>query len=317
MTAAISARGLSRRFGEVLAVDGLDLDVPSGSIFGFLGPNGAGKTTTIRLLLGLVEPSEGTAEVLGRDVLSDSQGIRERVGVLLENDGLYDRLTARQNLDFFARVARLDSNQRESRIRALLEEIGLWERRNDPVADFSRGMKQKLALARAFINRPELLFLDEPTAGLDPPTAVALRRELLSLARERGVTVFLTTHNLLEAERVCDRVAVIRHGRLLAEGPPESIRSGGKRSLEVTATDFPADLVARLAAEPDVISSRLDPDGRLVLDLEEGTNTAPLIRVLVENGAEVSEARITSASLEESFLALLGEEEQADRKVEA
>ena len=298
-------------------MDGLDLDVPSGSIFGFLGPNGAGKTTTIRLLLGLVEPSEGGAEVLGRDVLSDSQGIRERVGVLLENDGLYERLTARQNLDFFARVARLSSNEREARIRALLEEIGLWERRDDPVADFSRGMKQKLALARAFINRPELLFLDEPTAGLDPPTAVGLRRELVSLARERGVTVFLTTHNLLEAERVCDRVAVIRQGRLLAEGPPESIRAGGERILEVTATGLRPGLVARLASSPDVISTRLEPDGRLILDLAEGTKTAPLIRTLVENGAEVSEARITSATLEESFLALLGDEEQADRQVEA
>jgi len=317
VTTAIRAHGLTRRFGDVLAVDGLDLEVPSGSIFGFLGPNGAGKTTTIRLLLGLVEPSEGTAEVLGRDVLSDSQGIRERVGVLLENDGLYDRLTARQNLDFFARVARLGSNQRESRIRALLEEIGLWERRDDPVADFSRGMKQKLALARAFINRPELLFLDEPTAGLDPPTAVALRRELVSLARERGVTVFLTTHNLLEAERVCDRVAVIRQGRLLAEGPPESIRSGGERSLEVTATDLRPGLVARLESEPGVTSTRLEPDGRLVIELVEGTSTAPLIRTLVESGAEVSEARITSASLEESFLALLGEEEQAAGKVQA
>ena len=317
MTTAIRAHGLSRRFGGVLAVDGLDLEVPSGSIFGFLGPNGAGKTTTIRLLLGLVEPSGGTAEVLGRDVLSDSQGIRERVGVLLENDGLYERLTARQNLDFFARVARLGSNERKSRIRALLEEIGLWERRDDPVADFSRGMKQKLALARAFINRPELLFLDEPTAGLDPPTAVGLRRELLSLAREEGVTVFLTTHNLLEAERVCDRVAVIRQGRLLAEGPPESIRTGGERSLEVTAAGLQPGLVARLESEPGVISSRLEPRGRLVLELVEGTSTASLIRTLVENGAEVSEARITSASLEESFLALLGEEEQVDPKVEA
>lgn len=317
MTTAIRAHGLTRRFGGVPAVDGLDLEVPSGSIFGFLGPNGAGKTTTIRLLLGLVEPSDGTAEVLGRDVLSDSQGIRERVGVLLENDGLYDRLTARQNLDFFARVAHLGSNERESRIRALLEEIGLWERRDDPVADFSRGMKQKLALARAFINRPELLFLDEPTAGLDPPTAVGLRRELVSLAREEGVTVFLTTHNLLEAERVCDRVAVIRQGRLLAEGPPESIRSGGERILEVTATDLRPGLIARLESEPGVLSTRLEPDGRLVLELVEGTSTAPLIRTLVENGAEVSEARITSASLEESFLALLGDEDQAAGKVEA
>ena len=317
MTAAIRTRGLTRRFAGIPAVDDLDLEVPAGSIFGFLGPNGAGKTTTIRLLLGLLEPSAGEAEVLGRNILSDGQGIRERVGVLLENDGLYDRLTARQNLDFFARVARLSSNEREARIRALLEEIGLWERRDDPVADFSRGMKQKLALARAFIHRPELLFLDEPTAGLDPPTAVGLRRELVSLAREEGVTVFLTTHNLLEAERVCDRVAVIRRGRLLAEGPPESIRSGGERSLEVTATDLRPDLVARLASESDVISARVEPDGRLVLELVEGTSTAPLIRTLVENGAEVSEARITSASLEESFLALLGDEDQANRKVEA
>ncbi|MGW8283604.1 MAG: ABC transporter ATP-binding protein, partial [Gemmatimonadota bacterium] len=306
MTAAIRTRGLTRRFAGVPAVDDLDLEVPSGSIFGFLGPNGAGKTTTIRLLLGLLEPSDGEAEVLGRNVRVDSQGIRERVGVLLESDGLYERLTARQNLDFFARVARLDSAERESRIHTLLEEIGLWERRNDPVADFSRGMKQKLALARAFIHRPELLFLDEPTAGLDPPTAVGLRRELVSLAREEGVTVFLTTHNLLEAERVCDRVAVIRQGRLLAEGPPESIRTGGERRLEIAAVGLGPDLVARLEREPEVLVARLEQDGRLILDLVEGTDTAPLIRDLIESGVEVSEARITSASLEESFLALLG-----------
>lgn len=314
MTPAIRTRGLTRRFAGVPAVDDLDLDVPSGSIFGFLGPNGAGKTTTIRLLLGLLEPSGGEAEVLGRDVRTDSQGIRERVGVLLESDGLYDRLTARQNLDFFARVARLDSKQRESRICSLLEEIGLWERRNDPVADFSRGMKQKLALARAFIHRPELLFLDEPTAGLDPPTAVGLRRELVSLAREEGVTVFLTTHNLLEAERVCDRVAVIRQGRLLAEGPPESIRGGGERRLEVSAEGLGPDLVARLERVPEILVARLEQDGTLILDLAEGTDTAPLIRDLIESGIEVSQARITSASLEESFLALLGDEEQTARK---
>lgn len=297
------------------ALDGLDIEVPTGSIFGFLGPNGAGKTTTIRLLLGLLEPSSGRATVLGRDVRTDSQGIRERVGVLLESDGLYARLTARQNLDFFARVARLDSGEREARIRALLEEIGLWDRRNDPVADFSRGMKQKLALARAFLHRPTLLFLDEPTAGLDTPTAVGLRRELVSLAREEGVTVFLTTHNLLEAERVCDRVAVIRQGNLLAEGPPEAIRSGGRRSLEITASGVRPALVARLMNSPDVTGAHVESDGRLVLDLADGADTAPLVRVLVENGAEVSEARIRGASLEETFLALLGDDEAAARGI--
>jgi ABC-2 type transport system ATP-binding protein len=309
--AAIRTLGLSRSFDGVAALEGLDIEVPSGSIYGFLGPNGAGKTTTIRLLLGLLEPTAGEAQVLGRDVRRDSQSIREQVGVLLETDGLYVRLTARQNLDFFARVARLDSGDRETRIRALLEEIGLWERRDDPVADFSRGMRQKLALARAFIHRPSLLFLDEPTAGLDTPTAVGLRRELVALAREEGVTVFLTTHNLLEAERVCDRVAVIRNGELLAEGPPQEIRSGGTRRLVVTASGVRPALMARLMNAPEVTGARVDADGRIVLDLADGAETAPLVRALIENGAEVSEARVTEASLEESFLNLLGEDESA------
>ena len=314
MTLAIHTEGLSRRFDGVTALDDLDLEVPIGSIFGFLGPNGAGKTTTIRLLLGLLEPSAGSGTVLGRDIRSRAPEIREQVGVLLENDGLYERLTARQNLDFFARVARLPRGDRDSRIRALLEEIDLWDRRDDPVADFSRGMKQKLALARAFLHRPSLLFLDEPTAGLDTPTAVGLRSELVSLAREEGVTVFLTTHNLLEAERVCDRVAVIRQGRLLAEGTPEAIRGGEKRKLALTATGIRPGLVARLMNTEEVTGAHVDPEGRLVLDLAEGAATSSLIRMLVENDVEVSEARILAASLEETFLALVEEGENSEHR---
>ena len=317
MTLAVHTEGLSRRFDGVTALDGLNLAVPTGSIFGFLGPNGAGKTTTIRLLLGLLEPSSGNAVVLGRDVRRESQAIREQVGVLLDSDGLYERLTARQNLDFFARVARLSKGERDARIRALLEEIDLWDRRDDPVADFSRGMKQKLALARAFLHRPSLLFLDEPTAGLDTPAAVGLRSELVSLAREEGVTVFLTTHNLLEAERVCDRVAVIRQGKLLAEGPPESIRGGGKRKLEVTATGIRPALVARLMNTPEVTGADVDSEGRLILALADGAETAPLIRLMVETGVEVSEARIAEASLEETFLALVDEDLNGRSRVES
>ncbi|MCL7957882.1 MAG: ABC transporter ATP-binding protein [marine benthic group bacterium] len=317
MTLAVHTEGLSRRFDGVTALDGLNLAVPTGSIFGFLGPNGAGKTTTIRLLLGLLEPSSGNAVVLGRDVRRESQAIREQVGVLLDSDGLYERLTARQNLDFFARVARLSKGERDARIRALLEEIDLWDRRDDPVADFSRGMKQKLALARAFLHRPSLLFLDEPTAGLDTPAAVGLRSELVSLAREEGVTVFLTTHNLLEAERVCDRVAVIRQGKLLAEGPPEAIRGGGKRKLEVTATGIRPALVARLMNTPEVIGADVDSEGRLILALADGAETAPLIRLMVETGVEVSEARIAEASLEETFLALVDEDLNGRSRVES
>ncbi len=312
MIPAVVARGLGREFGGVSALADLDLEVPAGSIYGFLGPNGAGKTTTIRLLLGLLTPTTGTARVLGHDVRTEAQQVRENVGVLLENDGLYHRLTALQNLEFFGRIARVPSPERARRIRALLERVELWERRDDPVADFSTGMRQKLALARAFLHRPTLLFLDEPTSGLDTPTAVGLRRELLRLARDAGVTVFLTTHNLLEAEKLCDRVAVIRRGRLIAEGPPAKIRSGRTRALEVTGSGFGAALLGAVAAMPGVGSLR-EESGRLRIELEEGTDTPPLIRALVEGGAEVSEARVVGASLEETFLSLL-EEEEADAR---
>jgi ABC-2 type transport system ATP-binding protein len=309
VTFAIRARRLGRRFGGVDAVADLDLDVPTGSIYGFLGPNGAGKTTTIRLLLGLLRPTTGEAEVLGHDVRDEAQAVREAVGVLLETDGLYHRLTARQNLDFFGRVARVPGPERERRIQALLEHVDLWERRNEPVADFSFGMRKKLALARAFLHRPTLLFLDEPTSGLDTPTAVGLRQELLRLARDEGVTVFLTTHNLLEAEKLCDRVAVIRKGRRIAEGAPETIRARSRRSLEVTGTGFGPGLRAAVSGMPGVSGVRGEAD-HLRIELAEGGETAPIVRALVEGGAEVAEARITGTSLEETFLALL--EESAD-----
>jgi ABC-2 type transport system ATP-binding protein len=311
VSSAIRARGLGRRFGSVAAVSDLDLDVPAGSIYGFLGPNGAGKTTTIRLLLGLLRPTMGEAEVLGHDVRTDAGKVREAVGVLLETDGLYHRLTARQNLEFFGRVARVPPGERARRIRALLEHIDLWERCDEPVADFSLGMRKKLALARAFLHRPTLLFLDEPTSGLDTPTAVGLRQELLRLAREQGVTVFLTTHNLLEAEKLCDRVAVIRKGRRIAEGAPETIRARSRRALLVAGSGFGPALVAAVGEMAGVGGARVD-DGRLRVELDEGAGTAPIIRALVEGGADVAEARVAGASLEETFLALLEEQEAGE-----
>lgn len=310
MTPAIRTRGLTRDFGSVRAVDGLDLEVPAGSIYGFLGPNGAGKTTTIRLLLGLLEPTAGEAEVLGFDLRTASGRVRERAGVLLESDGLYTRLTARQNLEYFGRIARLPAGERAARIQALLEATRLWERRDDRVDGFSKGMRQKLALARAFLARPALLFLDEPTSGLDTPSAVALRRELVALAREEGVTVFLTTHNLLEAEKVCDRVAVIRRGRLLSEGVPAEIAAAGEtQRFEVTGSAFTPEAVRAVGALGGVRSAALR-DGRLLVDLETGAGTAAIIRCLVEGGVEVSEATRPRESLESVFLKLVEEGEE-------
>jgi len=320
---AIRTVGLSRDFGSVRAVDDLTIDVAAGTIYGFLGPNGAGKTTTIRLLLGLLEPSAGEAWVLGNDVRAGSQAIREQAGVLLESDGLYTRLTALQNLDYFGRIARLPTADRERRIKDLLTAMDLWDRRDGRVADFSKGMRQKLALVRAFLSRPKLLFLDEPTSGLDTPSAVALRRQLVALARDEGVTVFLTTHNLLEAEKVCDRVAVIRRGALLAEGSPGEIHGGRARRVAIGGTGFSADLANRIARLPAVEFATLEQpadavgDGpRILVDLEPETDAAAAVRLLVESGAEVSSVETARESLEDIFLKLV-EEEEAQAEAEA
>ena len=320
---AIRTVGLSRDFGPVRAVEDLTIDVSAGTIYGFLGPNGAGKTTTIRLLLGLLEPSAGEAWVLGNDVRVGSQAIREQAGVLLESDGLYTRLTALQNLDYFGRIARLPAADRERRIRDLLTAMDLWERRDGRVADFSKGMRQKLALVRAFLSRPKLLFLDEPTSGLDTPSAVALRRQLVALARDEGVTVFLTTHNLLEAEKVCDRVAVIRRGSLLAEGSPGEIHGGRARRVAIGGTGFTEELVGRVAdlpaIEAAVLEQAADTVGhrpRILVDLEPETDAAAAVRLLVESGAEVSSVETARESLEDIFLKLV-EEEEAQAEAEA
>ena len=174
---AIRTVGLSRRFGAVCALEGLSVDIPSGIIFGFLGPNGSGKTTTIRLLLGLLDPSAGRAEVFGYDTRTHGDAIRERCGALLEHCGLYERLSAEENLELYGRFWRMSRGSRRARVKELLTCFELWERRREIVAGWSRGMKQKLAIARALLHRPSLIFLDEPTAGLDPIAAVSLRDE--------------------------------------------------------------------------------------------------------------------------------------------
>jgi ABC-2 type transport system ATP-binding protein len=305
---------LSRDFDGVRAVDQVSLEVPKGLIFGFLGPNAAGKTTTIRLLLGLLEPSSGRAEVLGFDTRTEGDAIRQRSGALLEHTGLYERLSAEDNLEYHGRIYRMPTAERRSRIQELLTGIGLWERRKEPVSKWSRGMKQKLAVARALLPRPELIFLDEPTAGLDPVAAAALREDLVSLATREGVTVFLTTHNLSEAERICALVGVIRRGVLLAVGSPADLRGRSKsRQVEIVGRGVSVSLLVELRSLPGVRSVD-EMDGRLRIDLEPGSEIAPLVSRAVAAGMQVEEVHRGVESLEEAFLAMIreaGEEEQA------
>ena len=306
-TAAIRTHALSRDFGPVHALAGLDLEVTQGSIFGFLGPNGAGKTTTIRLLLGLLEATSGSAEILGFDVRTAADRIRAQTGALLEHPGVYERLTAARNLEYYGRIYRLPRAERKARAAELLERFDLTAARDRRAGTFSRGMKQKLAIARAMLHRPKLLFLDEPTAGLDPAFAASLREQLLDLARREEVTVFLTTHNLDEAERVCDVIGVIRAGRLQAFGPPAELRAraASRTLVEIVATPIEPVLVAALAAMPRVRAAQLRPDGVLELELENGGSPAAAVARLVQAGAAVDEVRRVRPSLESVYLELM------------
>jgi len=305
---AIRTDNLTRDFGTVRAVDHLALEVPKGMIFGFLGPNGAGKTTTIRLLLGLLEPTEGRAEVLGFDTQTQADEIRSRAGALLEHSGLYERLSAEDNLEFYGRIWHMPADARQTRIKELLTHLGLWERRKEKAGTWSRGMKQKLAIARALLHRPPLFFLDEPTAGLDPIAAAALREDLATLAAREGVTVFLTTHNLAEAEKLCQRVGVIRKGQLLAVDSPDELRAKqGKPRVEILGRGFSETVMASLQARPEVVKVE-QRHNRLLIDLRGAVATAPLVSLMVSTGAQVEEVRRGNASLEEVFLTLMEEE---------
>ena len=222
---AIHTEHLSRHFGAVRAVDDLSLEVPKGIIFGFLGPNGSGKTTTIRLLLGLLEPQQGRSEVLGFDSQKQPYLIRKHTGTLLEHTGLYEHLSAEDNLEFYGRINQMPASDRKVRIKTLLSHFGLWERRQEQIGRWSRGMRQKVAIARAVLHRPSVIFLDEPTAGLDPIAAAALREDIATLVEHEGLTVFLSTHDLPEVEKLCTQIGMIRNGKLLSVASLDQLRT--------------------------------------------------------------------------------------------
>jgi ABC-2 type transport system ATP-binding protein len=297
---------VSKRFGNRQSLDQLSLRVERGDVFGLLGPNGAGKTTTLRAILGLVRPDEGQISVLGHNPGTEGQQVRAQVGVLLESDGLYGRLTASCNLDFHARIHHMLASVRESRIRELLQSMDLWERRNDRVAIWSKGMRQRLALCRALLHRPPLLLLDEPFAGLDPTGAAELRLLIATLARERQVTILLSAHDLAHVEKACNRVAVIRGGRVIAEGAPRAL-----------SAESPADDV-EVAVKGSGLSESVLRDmerERIIVSYEAGETTAKITcprkgrerlgPELVRRGVVIEELHTIEKSLEDSFLSLM------------
>jgi ABC-2 type transport system ATP-binding protein len=246
--------------------------------------------------------------VLGFDTRTQADEVRARTGALLEHSGLYEQLSAEDNLEFFGRIWHIPAVERQARIKELLTAMGVWERRGELVGKWSRGMKQKLAMARALIHRPPLVFLDEPTAGLDVVSAAALRDDLSSLAAREGVTVFLTTHNMAEAERLCHQVAVIRQGSLLTVGDPDELRTrAGSARVEVVGRGFENNVLNLLQARPEVATVVVQND-HLFINLREETDTAPLVSLMVGAGVQIEEVRKDKASLEEVFLTLMQED---------
>lgn len=310
--AIIRTENLTHDFATIRAVDNLSFEVPPGIVFGFLGPNGAGKTTTILLLLGLLEPTAGAVEVLGADVRTDADIIRSQTGALLEHTGLYERLSAEDNLEFYGRIWRIPAHERRARIRELLTHFNLWDRRKEKVGTWSRGMKQKLSVARTILHHPQLVFFDEPTAGLDPVAAAALREDISRLATESGTSVFLTTHNLNEAEKLCDRVAVINRGRLVAIGHPDELRKRQDRSIvRITGRGFTDEVIGTLRSQPGIAAVDLH-QGWLTLELGENATVPPIVRMMVGAGVEIEEIKRENDSLEAAFLKLM-EEKNHDR----
>ncbi len=304
----IHTEHLCRSFGTITAVDYLSMDVPPGIVFGLLGPNGAGKTTTIHLLLGLLEPTSGQARVMGFDARSHAEEIRTKSGALLEFSGLYERMSAEDNLDLYGRIYRMPGPERKARAKDLLTHLDLWDRRKEMVGKWSRGMKQKLAVARALFHHPPLIFLDEPTAGFDPVAAAALHSDLASLVAREGVTVFLNTHNLAEAEKLCAQVGVIRNGQLITVGSPDELRSRkGGLQVEIIGKGFNAQTLTLLRARPEVEQAEIQ-NNHLLIALRGESKTGPLVTLIVQSGGEVEEVRRTGTSLEDLFLAMMKEE---------
>ncbi len=307
MGSVIRTEGLTKAFGKLVAVDRLDLEVNEGEIFGFLGPNGAGKTTTLRLLCALIAPTSGSAEIAGLRLGHHDDRIRASVGILTEHPGLYERLTAAENLRFFASLYGLDPRTAEAQVDRFLRLMGLWNERDEPVVTFSRGMKQKMAIARAALHEPRVLFLDEPTTGLDPDAARTVRDLIISLARE-GRTVFLCTHNLDEADRLCDRIAFFKR-RVIRIARPDELRAElYGRTVEVRIVPSPRpEHLARARAVAGVREAWLE-NGSILVRADDPLRTDPaLVRTLVEAGAEIAFVTERRASLEDIYLRVVHE----------
>jgi ABC-2 type transport system ATP-binding protein len=298
----IRTEKLTKEFGKTIAVDGLDLEVKEGEVFGFLGPNGAGKTTTVRLLTCLIAPTSGRAIVNGFKVGQQDKSIRRTVGILTETPGMYENLSAEYNLRIYANL--YEVRDPAGQIEKYLRMLGLWERRFDEVATFSKGMKQKLAIARSLLHEPRILFLDEPTAALDPE-ASHLVREFIAELRKLGRTIFLCTHNLDEADRLCDRIGVFKSRLLVVDTPVRLKNQVFGRTVVFHLREANETFVKQLQAMPFIQEAKL-VDNKLMVVMDDPEIRNPdIVRLLVNAGADIRFVGELRHSLEDVYFQLM------------
>ncbi|MDQ1624575.1 MAG: type transport system ATP-binding protein [Actinomycetota bacterium] len=301
VSAAVRVRGLVKRYKEVEAVRGIDLDVVPGETFGFLGPNGAGKSTTIKILCTLVEATEGTAQVAGFDVARDRDAVRRRIGLVFQEPTLDAYLTGEQNLRFHGELYGVDRSTAPARREEVLRMVGLWDRRGDAVQTYSGGMRRRLEIARGLLHSPQVLFLDEPTIGLDPQTRASIWEYIRELHRREDITVFVTTHYMDEAEN-CDRIAIMNEGRIVALDTPEALkRAIGKDRVAIT-TDDDAAAIASLREQFEIEAAV--HEGAVSFAVTDGAAFVP--QLFARLGVPIHSVTVTRPSLDDVFLAHTG-----------
>ncbi len=303
----IDLENLTKKFGDLTAVEDLTFHVEKGEVFGFLGPNGAGKTTTVRMLCCLISKTSGNARISGYEIgnKEDSLRIRRIVGLVPDNVGLSERLTAYDNLDFYGKIYDCTDDQRKENIKCFLEMLGLWEKRNSLAGTLSKGMKQKLAIARALIHEPEILFMDEPTANLDPESAKTVRDFILELKKEKR-TIFLNTHNLDEAQRICDRIAIL-NTKLRVIGVPKELEAAVRGTKTVITLERVNDKILD-ALKKLPLKNLTQEDNRIMFDVvEPDRENSIVVEAIVLAGGHVNAVSVVGSTLEDVYLKLVRE----------
>ncbi len=318
---AIELNHLTKKFGDFTAVDDLSLNVEEGEIFGFLGPNGAGKSTTIRMLCTLAQPTSGSATVAGYDLIKESDQVRQKIGLVAEKMIMYDRLTASENLKFFGKLYSMPKQKLEERIEELLELVNMQEWKNTQISKFSTGMKQRINVIRALLPEPEILFMDEPTLGLDPQTTFSIR-DITREINKSGMTVILTTHAMTEAEALSDRVAIIDHGKIAALNTPQNLKNmishGDTTIFDVKIDNLTTELIGRIRSLEMVTAVSQQDDYNLKVSAQGEDALNQIIDTIRGAGGNIASVTNSNEStLEDVFLAVTGKEmrDQASEKV--